>query len=317
MATTYKYQQPATDQWTYGAELEWVDWPRLEKLPKGIAVDDGNYTSVNSNGVAVDGKGKSYPLGGEILTAPSESVSGPSDQMNQLMNRWPRMTFNYRTGLNTHVRIPGLAEDVKKLKKIQKFVHRVMPDLLGIIDPIPTPGRDVSALEKRCCRIRYKDHHTLLPDWRLELQLKADTPRKFFEAEVVHLKTGKLHWAIVPRTCVNLRQIMQTETVEFRHFFMPATEEELLNTMEWSKLFLETALEDDGKITAKQLLEEFDFDNREWPKPLPYDSWLDEGFFFTSPHHNDRSIVAERIKEWLARPSTVERLEKEGLQWLK
>lgn len=298
MATSYKYTTSET-RWTYGAELELVDWPRRASLPAGMAVDDGNYTSVNSNGIAVDGKGKSYHLGGEILTAPSADPNGPAEQWLQIHQRWPETTFNYRTGLNVHVRVPGLRDDLKKLKRLQTFIHRVMPELLPIIDPIPVPLPFAALREKRCYRVRRKDHHSLVSKPRLALQMKARTPKEFFEAEALHEATGKVHWAIVPRACVNLRQMLQTDTIEFRHFFMPAAAQELLNATLWCKVFLEAAF-DGGTISAQDLLKEFGFTGRVWPEPLPYDAWLDEGFFYTSPHYHDAETVKSHIERWLA-----------------
>jgi hypothetical protein len=270
-----------------------------------MAVDEGNYTSVNSNGVAVDGTGRLYHLGGEILTAPSEEVSGPADQWTAIYHRWPETTFNYRTGLNIHVRVPGLRDDLKKLKQLQAFVHRVMPELLPIIDPIPKPVTEIfghkapNPGERRCYTVRKRDHHTLLTPERLALQMKARTPQEFFEAEAIHLATGKVHWALAARTCVNLRQMLQTDTVEFRHFFMPVTAEELLNATVWCKFFLEAAF--DGEASSLVLLNEFEFSRRAWPKPLPYDPWLDEGYYYTSPHTNPPEEVPARIVDWLAR----------------
>jgi hypothetical protein len=303
MATSHKYVQ-AFKRWSYGAELELVDWPRNAPLPKGMAVDDGNYTSVNSNGVAVDGKGKTYHLGGEILTAPSENIESPAEQFDQIKQLWPETIHNYRTGLNVHVRVPGLRDDLKKLKQLQAFVHRVMPELLPIIDPIPSVSiLGASSGEQRCYTVRRKDHYTLLPDWRLALQMKARTPKEFFEAEAIHLATGKVHWAINPRTCVNLRQMLQTDTIEFRHFFMPNTSKELLNATLWCKFFLEVAFDwsDGSIISGQELLVEFDWKKREnfWPQGLPYDPWLDKGFYYTSPKYHEAYRVKANIEEWL------------------
>ncbi len=305
MATSHKYHC-TSKRMTFGAELELVDWPRNEPLPKGMAIDEGNYTSVNSNGVAVDGKGKTYHLGGEILTAPTESPEGPAEQLTLIQRRWPEAALNYRMGLNVHVRVPGLQDDLKKLKRLQSFVHGVMPQLLPIIDPIPILKGGKSALvgERRCYNIRRRDHHTLLPPWRLELQMEARTPQEFFEAEAIHPPTGKVHWAIAPRTCVNLRQMMQTDTIEFRHFPMPVSAEELLSTTLWCKLFLEVAFDGESNNPVQELLD-VGFKDRAWPKFLPYDPWLDEGFHYTSPHHHDTNIVKTHIKDWLTQHNGV------------
>jgi hypothetical protein len=311
MATSHKYKC-ISKVWTYGNELELVDWPRNDKLPKGMAVDDGNYTSVNNNGVAADGKGKSYHLGGEILTAPTEDPEEQAVQYLDLKERFPRITHNYRTGLNVHVRVPGLQEDLKKLKQLQMFVHTVMPALLPIIDPIPMldyPSGKTLAGAKRTHKTRLKDHHTLLTPERLELQMKARTPKEFFEAEAVHPKTGKVHWALHPRTCVNLRQMLQTDTIEFRHFFMPFTAKGLLNTVLWCKLFLEVAFNDPNTTYGELLYafgggctDELSWLNRDdlWPAALPYDPWLDDGWHFTSPHEWDREELPARISRWLS-----------------
>jgi hypothetical protein len=218
-----------------------------------------------------------------------------------IKQRWPEATHNYRTGLNVHVRVPGLSSDLKKLKQLQAFVHRVMPELLPIIDPIPEPARFPTSGEKKCHKTRLKDHHMLLNPERLELQLAARTITEFFEAEAVHLETGRIHWALHARTCVNLRQMLQTDTIEFRHFFMPNNAVELLNATLWCRMFLEAAF-DGSSVPAKNLLDNFGFNDGEilWPRPLPYDPWLDEGWHFTSPHEIDREEVPARIERWLA-----------------
>lgn len=303
MATSHKYNQ-TFKKWSYGAELEFVDWPRNEPLPRGMAIDDGNYTSVNSNGVAVDGRGQTYHLGGEILTAPSEDITGPSDQMLALQRRWPEMTHNYRTGLNTHVRVPGLRSDLEKLKQLQRFAHRVLPEILPLIDPILLPPLKYFGYARKGAMKNYntrrRDHHTLLTPERLALQMKARTPKEFFEAEVIDETTGRLHWAIRPRTAVNLRQMLQTDSIEFRHWFMPYTPEELLDTMRWSKYFLEAAF-DGSTVSGLDLVLGFKLKSGRWPPCLPYDAWLDEGYYYTSPKIHPPRDVPERIKAWLGR----------------
>lgn len=306
MATSHKYIQPKSTLWTFGSELELVDWPRHDPLPyRGMAIDDGAYTNVNSNGVAVDGKGKFYHLGGEILTAPSERPSSQAEQFDLIKHRWPQVTHNYRSGLNVHVRVPGLRDNLNKLKQLQRFVHRVMPELLPVIDPIVIPlvkdfpNRKAFAGAKRCYSTRLRDRHTLLSEERVALQMQARTPMEFFEAEALHKPSGKVYWATMARACVNLRQMLQTDTIEFRHFFMPLSAEELLNTVLWCKLFLEAAF-DGSYVLPEELLSQFDFDSRAWPKDIAYDPWLDEGFFYTSVHHNPAGEVANRIKEWLS-----------------
>jgi hypothetical protein len=309
MATSYKYAPLKTLKWSYGAELELADWPIREPLADGMAIDEGEKHGVNSNGVAVDGTGELYHLGGEILTAPSTEPSGPADQMAWIKNRWPQATVNFRTGLNIHVRVPGLRDDLKRLKRLQAYIHKVMPVVLPIIDalPIPTaqkfPDPVALAGAKRDYLRCKKNHHSLLPEWRHTLQRKARTPKEFFEAEAIHAETGKVHWAIVLRACVNLRQLLQTDTVEFRHFPGSASPEEIFNATLWCKTFIEAAFEGEtNSVSAKDLLScAGPGAGRAWPKFSPYVRWLDEGYFYTSRYHNTPDQVRAHIADWLAR----------------
>ncbi len=308
MATSHKYVPTEKKRWTYGAELELVDWPQREQLASGMMIDEAERANVNSNGIAVDGTGKLYHLGGEILTVPSVEPSGPADQLLWVKTKFAEATVNFRTGLNIHVRVPGLRNNLKKLKQLQAFVHKMMPALIPIIDNIPMPtvrdfpdSRVLTGAKRDYNRCK-KNHHALLPKWRLELQLKARTPQEFFEAEAVHLATGKVHWALALRNCVNLRQLMQTDTVEFRHFPGSASPAEVLNATLWCQSFLEAAF-NGGLTTVEDLLRRFGpGEGRAWPKFSQYDPWLDAGYFFTSKHYNSVEIVPEHIKLWLAKP---------------
>jgi len=268
-----------------------------------MAIDEAELHNVNSNGVAVDGSGRFYHLGGEILTAPSLEPDGPATQMHEIKSRWPETTVTFRTGLNIHVRVPGLRDDLKKLKTLQKFIHSTMPTLLPVIDPVfvPTqsalPHPDHFAGAKRDHLRQRKNHHSFLPAWRLALQMRATTPQEFFEAEAIHPATGKVHWAIVLRACVNLRQLLQTDTVEFRHFAGSADPIEIHNATLWCKMFLEAAF--GGGSTNALLAYGRTAYVKAWPRCLPYDPWLDEGYFFTSRANNPADQISANIESWL------------------
>lgn len=315
LATKYTYPLCTFKVMSFGAELELADWPNREPLPSGMKIDENERAGVNSNGVAVDGSGKLYHLGGEILTAPSTSVEGPADQMAWIKNRWPEAVDNFRTGLNVHVRVPGLRDDLKKLKRLQTFIHKVMPELLPVLCPLPKPRASHGLCEidydpvfadpdelkgavrdwKRWCR----NLTSFLPQMRFDLQMAARTPKEFFEAEAIDLKTGKVHWALATRACVNLRQLLQTDTVEFRHFTGTSSPDELLNATLWCKAFLEAAL-DGENVSAYDLLKAVGpGDGRAWPKLASYDPWLDRGYHYTSWYINPLGEVPARIKEWL------------------
>lgn len=291
--------------WTYGAELELSDWPRHELLPvRGMGIDVRDTTMVNSDGVAVDPTGKLYHLGGEIQTAPTETPEGQADQLLQIMQRWPETTVNYRSNLHVHIRVPGLREDLAEIKHLQLFAHHVLPEVLPIIEPIPEPvcpaawpdKAEYAGARKRWAR-RKVSHQKLLSAERLKLQLTARTPEEFRDLEYMDHKTGKLHPAIHPRLCFNLRQLWETDTIEFRHFPGTINPTELLGAVGWCRLFLERALEDDDQ-TLLAAASEYQR-ARVLPRFETYDHWLETGYQLTSRATQRAADIPGNIERWL------------------
>lgn len=233
---------------TYGAEHEWADWPLFRTLPEGYGRDRKDITIVNSNGVANDPTGKFYRFGGEINTPPTTTLLGQIDCLQELKNLLPEATINYRSNLHLHIRIPGLKEDLEMLKQIQLYIHENMPLCFPIIQPMPRPKREENeSLESynghlRRWKRRKVSHQTLLTKKRLELQLSANTVEKFFNSEPPQSKAGKPLWHCQPRLCVNLRQLLETDTIEFRHFAGTLSKEELETCLCWCFDFIMAAL---------------------------------------------------------------------------
>jgi hypothetical protein len=240
--------EPCAHHWTCGAEHEWGDIDSRKGLPEGFGWDRRDFTIVNSNGIAVDPKHISYPFGGEINSRPTSTVNEQLVDFYALLKRFPEATVNHRSNLHVHWRVPGLKEDLQALKKVQRYIHRAMPVLLPMIEPIPKPTRACYSSEEEFqgAMRRYKrrkvSHHRLLTNRFLEAQLAATTVKDFFEAEVPRLKNGKPGWAISPRLCVNLRQLNETDTVEFRHFPGTLDPHEFELCLNWCQWFLVAAL---------------------------------------------------------------------------
>src|SRR5690606_23961726 len=85
---------------------------------------------------------------------------------------------------------------------------------------------------------RRVSHQTLLTPHRVTQQLTATTPEEFFELEVPASNSGKPLWHAQPRVCVNLRQLLQTDTIEFRHFAGTLNLEVLEDCFNWCQKFL-------------------------------------------------------------------------------
>jgi hypothetical protein len=257
---------------SYGAEHEWADHPLDRDPPQGFGRDVRDVTIVNSNGIANDPKGKTYRYGGEFNTPPTNTIQGQIDCMARLKEHYPEATINYRSNLHLHVRIPGLKDDLQMLKQLQAHIHMHLPQVLAnVVEPIPSPSREVYTTEeewkgaRRRFQRRRVSHQTFLTDKRLSMQSQAQTVDQFFNLEPPQSADGKPLFHLQPRVCVNLRQLLQTDTLEFRHFPGTMDEEELEAAFEWVRRYTEHALEG---LSIGGLAQEAE----DWllPKFLPY-----------------------------------------------
>jgi hypothetical protein len=236
------------ESWTYGAELEYGDLYRSKVLNDGCKWDVRDFTMVNSNGIAVDPKGKLYPFGGEINTRPTDTIDEQVALFEKLMRFYPEAHCNYRSNLHIHVGIPGLHEDLATLKKIQTYVDEELRWYIDTLEYIPKPvvedypweGSFEGAM-KRFHR-RQRSHHTFIPKMRVATQMHAKSVHEFLEAEVPRAGDGAVMWHAQPRAAVNLRQLRETKTIEFRHFPGTLDPEEFKAALTWCKEFLHAAI---------------------------------------------------------------------------
>lgn len=281
---------------TFGAEFELSDWDR--RRPCGWDLDLRDHTMVNSCGIAVDPTARLYWQGGEVRAHPSETPSSVYNQLAEFIEEYPEASVNYRSNLHVHVGVPGLRDDLDKLKRVQRFCNEWLPALLPVMEPIPEPTRKEYPLEeeyrgarRRRARRRVSHQHVMSLS-TVERQMLARTPQEFFEAEALHAPTGRLHWAIHPRCAVNLRQLLQTDTVEFRHFPGTIEPREVLSAVCWCRDFTEMALEVDGDPVRHWYA---DYYNGPWPSFEPYVHWMEERFLLTSARHAGVGMARENI----------------------
>lgn len=282
------------DNLTYGAEHEWADWPLKTKLPKGYGRDVKDITIVNSNGIANDPTGRYYGFGGEINTPPTTSINDQVACMTQLKNLLPTATINYRSNLHLHTHLPGLKDDLETLKQVQQYIHTHMPACLKHIQPMPKPEKEKDEMmfeyhgHLRRWRRRRVSHQTLLTQKRLAIQLAATNTTEFFNLEPPQSKAGKPLWHCQPRVCVNLRQLLETETIEFRHFAGTMDETELEYCLNWCRDFLIAAV---NNTPIEELLSKYETDK--FPKFPRYDDFLERRYRATV---HDGTVSKEDIK---------------------
>jgi len=265
-----------THDWTYGAEHEFGDWDTRYGLPLGFARSP-DYTIVNSNGVAAQPNPRVYPLGGEINTPPTASPDGQVELLKQVLYFHPACVVNHRSNLHIHIRVPGLRNNLQLLKCIQKYVHQALPEIIDLIEPIPSGN---TAAEKKRERRRRISHHTFLTEQRLQHQLKAATAQEFFKREVPKSWAGAVMWHAQPRLAVGLRQLLQTDTIEFRHFPGTIDAEKLLVCICWCRDFLKQAI---CNKPIEQLWNRYY--NQRFPEFPPFDYQLEVGYQATASHN--------------------------------
>ena len=269
--------------WTYGAEHEWADWDTTRPLPPGYGRDRKDITIVNSTGVANDPKDRLHTRGGEINTPPTSSIEGQMACMRELQDRYPEATVNYRSNLHLHIRVPGLIDDLETLKRVQAHIHEWMPRALPVIEPLvlPTlpeqeamPGY-AQGHRRRLRRMRVSHHNLLKPD-RVARQLAAETVEDFFMAEAPTSRAGVPQLHLQPRLCVNLRQLRETDTIEFRHFPGTMDPEQLSMAFIWCEGYLIRALKGEP---VDDLIDNM---RAHFPTGIipfqPYDHWLEERY---------------------------------------
>lgn len=292
--------------WTFGAELEWSDYDRRPPLPKGFKFDERDVTMVNSNGIAVDPKGRSYHLGGEINTPPTVSISSQRQAFEEALHHCSGVVVNYRSNLHCHVRIPGLIDDLTACKRIQNFLSENL-GYLDTVEPIPKPQRDSysssDAFEGAMRRYRRRkvSHHKSLTERQYTLQSKARSIGELFAVEAPkNAKTGSPMFHLAPRCAVNLRQLLETDTIEFRHFPGTLSPERFEDCLRWCRDFLINIFEP-SPIAAVEL---FQTGRYELPKFRRYVHWMEVGFSMTVLNGtNTREEVERNIQRILSDPN--------------
>jgi len=286
---------------TYGTELEFADVDITNILPEGCQWNKKDYSIVNSNGVANDPLGKTCKYGGEINTKPTSTISEQVSVVKEIINiLYPEPVINYKCNLHIHIGIPGLKEDLSMMKQIYSYAYNMDERVFDIIDPMPVPiklNSEDSKLEAKRYHRNLISHRKKPTAKRFAEILASTTPQEFFENHATKDKNRKLCWAITPRDGINLRQLWETGTIEFRHFFGTLDLEEIRSCLIWCSEFLNLAIND--PITPPQIILKNN-PNLKFPKSAKFDADLQRGYNLTNIAHHNRKQAMENIKRWLA-----------------
>lgn len=287
---------------TYGAEYEFGDIYRCFALPDGLTWNSKDYSIVSSTGIANDPKGNCYTKGGEINSKPTESMSEQIDMFSQLIDMHPEAQLNHRTNLHLHVRVPGLSEQLGKLKQLLAYIDYYQDEIYNLIEPIPVPDPEQfkSEEEFKGAKKRYKrrkvSHQYKVPKERVDRAIQARTVEEFFAAHAPVQANGQPAWGLTTRAGINLLQLKETDTVEFRHFTNTKDPEELASCFLWVDNFIEAALDAGSPQDIYNSVPAWKF-----PPFQPYNHAMEVGYQWTNFDKNSRKVAEARIADLAAK----------------
>lgn len=285
-----------TKKVTFGAEYEYGDIDRTGKLPEGLTWNKKDYSIVSSTGIANDPKGLLYAKGGEINSRPTATIAEQVDFFDALIGYNLGPQLNHRTNLHLHIRVPGLSENLEALKVLLRYIDENQAAIYEAIEPIPVPSpQDYESVEaykgaQKRYRRRKVSHQYAVPKERVERALQATTVGEFFAAHAPQDKNGKPAWGLTTRAGINLLQLKETDTVEFRHFTNTLDTYELVSCFVWMLEFMKGAFDN---APVSQLLSAQDY---QFPGFLPYNHNMEVGYQYTNFDKNSRKVVTARLE---------------------
>lgn len=283
------------NQMSFGMELEYGDIWRNRDLPEGLSWNSKDYSIVSSTGIANDPKGKDYCRGGEINSEPTFSVDGQLDLFQNLLSANLSPCLNHRTNLHLHIRVPGLSQDIDSLKTLLRYVDKNQEEIYKNIEPVPKPQRSLYSSESsyKGALKRYKrrlvSHQYKVPAARVEEALRASSCAEFFDAHSRKTAMGGRAYGLTTRAGINLLQLKETDTVEFRHFTNTLDVELLNSCFTWVKNFVPAALDN---ASVEELLSAHSY---KFPPFQEYNHNMEIGYKYTNFEKFPRKVVSSRL----------------------
>jgi hypothetical protein len=279
---------------TFGVEYEFGDIWRCE-LPPGLTWNTADYSIVSSTGVANDPRGRAYKRGGEINSEPTDTIGGQLELFDKLLKQRPEAAVNHRTNLHIHVRVPGLRENLSSLQTLLSYIDRNQEAVYAAIEPIPVPRRkdfsseaEYKGARKRFNRRKLSHQFKVSPE-RVSRAMRAKTPEEFFQAHAFSPPDSGWGFFRTIRAGVNLLQLLETDTIEFRHFTSTREPEELFSCLKWSENFVQGAFDD---APLSELLSAHPY---KFPQFAPYNHDMEICYRYTEFGSRSRKIPEARL----------------------
>jgi len=278
---------------SFGAELEFADVWRFDKLPDGCVWNTKDYTIVNTNGVANDPRGVLWKFGGEINTRPTPTIREQVELIGEIISTLnPKPSVNYKTNLHIHVSFGErfLQDEDFRLdvcKHILRYFLKSHQYITRIIDPLPIfrfRNLDDQKLFDVWLRKKRFSHH-YISKGVIQKALKANNMQDFLQSFPNNNRM---------RMMINVPQITETNTIEFRHFFQSLDLHEIHSCFVWVYEWCKNALFYPGH-SPEEILKRFP--SLRFPRIHSFDADLYRGFLLTNHSENTKQTVFQNIRK--------------------
>lgn len=242
--------------WKFRIEYDFSDFPIKRILSDGCQLNSENFSIVNSNGIANDPTGRNYERGGGIVTPWTQTWEEQIDIFRALRKSNPEARINYRSRLRVEVRIPQLKRDLSRLKLLNNYIYWNARDLLEIIAPYhePMPMGFSTKEEHMGSRDFWENHsRVFLERDTFDRQGLSNSWQQFFELEALwDSRRKRSSYELVRKGSISLRQMLYSDSVDFR--FFPGTMNSRLvgNCMQWCVYFLLCAFDRENVRNLKR-----------------------------------------------------------------
>lgn len=250
---------------TYGLEIELIDVLRKSNLPHNCRWASQEITLVNSNGQAVWSHDPAKPLGGEVNTPPTLTLTEQLRIIQAIFDYLPESKVNYRCNTQVHV---GFTEkpDLSTIKKMIWYFYTNFDDLKAaslsgaITKPLGMPS--------------YTWHHyrhSNIPPHQIDYMMSAESEQQLRQAFFLS-KQGKPAFMTFRRHMINFHCLFNHGTVEFRGFWATKDIALICNCLMYADKFIEESMSD-NPLPAKEWAYSLSY-----PKEIPFDPILEAGF---------------------------------------
>lgn len=223
------------ENFTYGYEIEWGDIDRNVDIPSHLGsweYCECDILNLNPpyRGLATDPMGINPPVGGEINTKPTNTIEEQVDRVMEIKSLFDNPTASCVNHGHTHVRVPGLRNDMEALNRLVSRVWTIQDCIIETAyqfkeDPTMKGDKNKTYLKL--------DGGRKMPEW---LMLNLATAENFDDwVRIYQCGKDAVSRGRPLRFAVNFYCLKHTDTIEFRCLRSTTDEEEIRDSFRFTR----------------------------------------------------------------------------------